>query len=108
MHQDRQLKFYEEPEKMRNEVLEHLPLGTSIDQAQIFMKKNGFKCQIQKDSAYAESKANGESQVHKNRDFLYCDCSKSQKFLRKRWQIIFDYQENNIKEVVVNFGLIGP
>jgi hypothetical protein len=51
---------------MQKLIVNVIPPGTPINQARAFMEREGFKCSIQRDSAWGS---------RKHLDYLYCDRS---------------------------------
>jgi hypothetical protein len=81
---------------MKAEVLQHIPVGTSIQDAERIMKQSGFEC------SFVE--ADGT-----NPPFLFCDIHKTEKWpVSRRWMISIQYTQDEVTDVTVGTGLIGP
>jgi hypothetical protein len=87
-----------EPSQMVKTVLARAPVGSSIDKAQSFMEKEGFKCSRQTNATF---------QNRQGIDYVYCDRQRGAVVVR-RWQVALVQKENKVVEVLANTGLIGP
>ena len=89
----------EEPPRMVEVILAHIPVGTPIDDAQHFMEHEGFKCSRQ---------TNAQIPGHEW-DYLYCDRHESLGWwVSRRWQVHVGYRDGKVTEVEAHTGLIGP
>ena len=83
----------EDAEVTTQEILKHIPVGSSIENAERVMLQEGFECSHELDSKGT---------------YLYCDIQKNEKApVSRRWQIIIRYQESKVRSVSVTTGLIG-
>ncbi len=96
------IELTENPESVKNSILNIIPIGSDINAAKIIMEKNGFKCSIQKDSSFTD----GEK-VYEHIDFLYCDIEKGF-LIGRRWQVAIVFKKNSVTEILVSTGLTGP
>jgi len=108
------IKFHEDPDRMEEEIRHHVPIGSSIADAKTVMEQNGFKCEYIQNGTYSEVRNSEDAPggtrqtVHRNVDFLYCDCSKSTgMFVSRRWQVSIEHQDENVKSVSVSIGSVG-
>ena len=78
----------------RNELLKHIPVHSSIDDAEMFMRRNHFDCSREHDEAGL---------------YLYCDRSGSKDaFVETRWQVLIRYETDTVTDIKVSVGYIGP
>lgn len=83
----------ENTDETTQEILKHIPVGSSIEHAEQAMLQEGFECSHKRDSKGT---------------FLYCDIQKHEESLvTRRWQILIRYQESKVRSVSVTTGLIG-
>jgi hypothetical protein len=81
---------------MKAEILQHIPIGTPVHDAERIMIANGFDCSF--------VDADGDDPP-----FLFCDIYKAEKWpVSQRWLISFEYVEDKVTSVGVGTGLIGP
>lgn len=75
------------------EILRHVPAGSSVNDAKHLMEKNGFECSFEGDTKGT---------------YLYCDIHKSMDpLVTRRWQVIIRYQNENVTSISVTTGVIG-
>ena len=79
-------------------VLAHIPVGTSTDDAQRFMEREGFAC---------SRESNAEFLDRKGLDYIYCDRSEGGR-IQRRWQVALVHRDGKIAEVIASTGLVGP
>ncbi|WP_428391084.1 hypothetical protein [Lichenicoccus sp.] len=95
----------------KREVLKHVPLGTTIDQAKAFMEDNGFKCVETQNQRFAEDRTvPGQQVIHGPADTLWCDSGK-QSFrvaLSRRWQVTFVNVGGKVSYIATAVGITGP
>ncbi len=95
----------------KREVLKHVPLGTTIDQAKAFMEDNGFKCVETQNQRFAEDGPVPSQQVtHGPADTLWCD-SGERSFrvaLSRRWQVTFVNVGGKVSYIATAVGVTGP
>ena len=86
------MQILEDSKLMRQELLRHIPIGTPIDQAQKSMTKNVFDCSI-----------------HENPDpHLYCVTQRTETLaVSCKWQIMIDYEDSAVTDIVVSTGFVG-
>lgn len=91
----------EDPLQMTAAIRQHIPPGTSTENAQRFMESEGFKCSM---------KANGQFLDRDGIDYLYCDRHDGGyfDFVVRRWQIAIVYENGHVVEIITATGLIGP
>jgi hypothetical protein len=95
----------------KSAVLKYIPIGTSIDQAKVFMERNGFKCNLVDNQKYADYSAIPDRQITRGpADFLWCDSGERAWYLyvSKRWQVIFEDTGGRVSYVAVGVALTGP
>ena len=95
----------------KQEVLKHVPLGTTIGQAKAFMEESGFKCMETQNQRFAEDgPVPGQQVIHGPADTLWCD-SGEQSFrmvLSRRWQVTFVNVGGHVSYVAAAVGVTGP
>ncbi|HEY1187068.1 MAG TPA: hypothetical protein VGE74_05390 [Gemmata sp.] len=88
----------EEPPRMVEAILAHVPLGTPVEDAQRFMEREGFKCSRRTSADFLD---------RKSLDYIYCDRSESS-VVSRRWQVAVVYRDGKVVEVLASTGLVGP
>jgi len=89
-----------DPQQVRNEILQYIPIGSDIGRAQELMEGYGFRCEMIR---------NGEWLKLSDIDYLYCDINKSESFLvSRRWQVAIIEDRGRVKDIQVTTGLTGP
>jgi hypothetical protein len=83
----------------RQEILRVVPLGASLRQAEGAMTRNGFACSESKDATFG---------AHRHIDFLWCDRKQLEGLVHRRWQIALIHNGDQVQEIEVAVGLIGP
>lgn len=95
--------------RMRTALLEAVPLGTSVVDAERFMASERFHCTLNRNASFAEQQDGGHSVVHEGIDYLYCDRFDRAGFMvSRRWQIALVLEDESVKDMIVNAGMIGP
>ena len=77
----------EEPPRMVEAVLRLIPVGTSVDDAQRFMEREGFAC---------SRSTNDEFLGRKGLDYIHCDRSEGSGFVQRRWQVAVVYRDGKV------------
>ncbi len=80
-------------------VLGQIPVGTSIDEAQRFMEREGFKCSRSVNEAFRD---------RKGLDYIHCDRSDGSRLVQRRWQIAIVHRDGKVVEALATAGLVGP
>ena len=88
----------QEPRRMIAAILGQIPVGTSVADAERFMRPEGFKC---------SETTNGEFLDRQGLDYLYCDRSDSG-IVQRRWQVAIVHRDGKVSEVLASTGLVGP
>ncbi len=95
--------------EMRAAILDNVPLGSSIAQAEEFMKSEGFTCKVQRNTSWAERSADGRHVSQEGIDYLYCTRADRAGFLVAReWKVALVLEGDAVKDAFVNAGLTGP
>ena len=89
----------EEPPHMVEAVLSQIPVGTSVDDAQRFMEREGFTCSRSNNEAFLD---------RKGLDYVHCDRSDGSGFVQRRWQVAVVHKDGKVVEVLATTGLVGP
>ncbi len=80
-------------DQTKQNVLQNIPVGSSIEDAQHLMEAEGCECSHQQDDKGT---------------FLYCDIHKNdQTFVSRRWQVIIYYKDEKVTSVSTSTGLVG-
>src|SRR5262245_40488979 len=88
----------EEPARMVEAILMHVPIGTPVDDAQRFMEGEGLKC---------SRTTNGRFGDRDGLDYVYCDRSEGG-LVQRRWRMAIGYRDGKVTEVLADTGLVGP
>jgi hypothetical protein len=88
----------EEPSRMVEVILTKLPVGTPIEDAQVFMEREGFKCSSSTNAAFGD---------RTGLDYVTCDRLEGSEPVRRRWQVAVVHQSGKVVEVLASTGLIG-
>ena len=89
------------PEHVKKIIARIIPPGSSAARAKTEMEKNGFACELMKNSSFSE---NGK--MIKNIDFIYC--SREAGFpVARRWQVAIVHKKNMVRGIYVSTGLTG-
>ena len=81
---------------MKAEILQHVPIGTPVEDAQRIMVASGFDC------AYLHADGDGPPA-------LFCSISKIEDWpVSRRWMISLYTDHGKVTSVDVGTGLIGP
>jgi hypothetical protein len=89
-----------ESPRMVEAILGQIPIGTPVEDAQRFMKREGFEC---------SRTTNGSLGDRHGIDYVYCDRSESVGFpVSQRWQVVLVYRDGKVTEVLASTGLVGP
>ena len=89
----------EEPPRLVEVVLSQVPVGTSVENAQRFMEREGFKC---------SRTIAGQFGDRKGLDYVYCDRSEGGVWVQRRWQVAIVHRGGKVTEVLASTGLVGP
>jgi hypothetical protein len=90
-----------EPALMTQTISKHIPAGTTLDQAQRWMEREGFRCSRKSNSEFAA--------LEGRRDYLYCDRSEGEMAsVDRRWQVALVHRGGKIVDVSATTGLVGP
>lgn len=97
---NRKIKLDESPEKTKEILLSHIPVGSDEMFAKKTMEENNFKC---------KHTNKGEFLDINNIDFIYCDREDWKGILVfRRWQIAIILKKNRLENIQVSTGLLGP
>ncbi len=96
------IELTESPKETRSNILRVIHQGTSVQNAKKIMEQAGFKCEMQNDKPFSAGK-----QYYEHLNYLYCDKERGM-VVSRRWQVAIVRQGNNVSDVLVSTGLIGP
>src|SRR5262245_45467332 len=98
---ENKIKMYKNPEDMKQEILKHIPIGSSIKDAQRVMEANGFKCEMSYGSFVEMYEGERFPRAkHDNTPHLYCDKEvNSEIFSLRRWQIAIVHKDGVVSDV---------
>jgi hypothetical protein len=107
------LKFYDDPDRMEEEILNYIPIGTPVTDAKFLMEINGFQCQYIWNDRYSRNRKLQGSPMLKQTvspkvDFLSCDIYKGWFIVSRRWQVAIVHQKSRVTDVSVSTGLLSP
>ena len=90
----------EQPALMESTLVKHIPIGTALADAKGFMEREGFECSVTR---------NGSLSSREGIDYIYCDRHDPvDTWVSRRWQIVLVLEDDNVADVRVSHGLIGP
>ena len=79
-------------------VLTHVPVGSTVNDAQRFLEQEGFQC---------SRHTNDTFQGHKGVDYIYCD-REGGWLIYRRWQLAIVHRDGKVVEVLASTGLVWP
>ncbi len=89
----------DDPPRMVEVILAHVPAGTPIGDAQRFMEREGFKC----------SRETNALVPGRETDYLFCDRYDSVGWwVAQRWHVSIAHRDGKVAEVEASTGLIAP
>jgi hypothetical protein len=88
----------DDPVAMRKIILQAVPIGSSVDDAQRFMEQQGFTC---------NRKTNASYQNLKGIDFLSCGRSEGM-IVHHDWSVVIIHRNAKLTDVLTNLWLTGP
>ncbi len=99
---------------MEKEILRHIPLDSSIYDAEKIMKQNGFKCNRVENQSYGEQSQfainSAAEKISRNTasGLLFCDATHSYFiFGYTRWNVTLVFKNEVIKDVRVHSGNVA-
>ncbi len=87
-----------QPSQAEAQILLWIPVGTAVADAQSIMEKHHFTC-----STIRNGKWGSEAGI----DYLYCDYTSGEPFVKRRWQAALILVDNKVSSVSVSTALIG-
>ena len=88
----------DKPERMVQAVMNGVPIGTPVDEAQRFMEGEGFQCRRE---------ANAKFLDRGGLDYLYCN-RYGGSIVKRRWQVAVVHRGGKVVEVLASTGLVNP
>ncbi len=84
---------------MRSAVLALVPIGSSLDSAQVRLRHEGFACTPQR----------GRIAGRPTSDYLLCGASVSAGSpVARKWLVVLFVDSGRVRDVATNTGLVGP
>lgn len=96
------IKLTESPKETRSSILRVIHKGASVQNAKKIMEQAGFSCEMENDKPFSAGK-----RYYEHLNYLYCDKERGA-VVSRRWQVAIVRQGNNVSDVLVSTGLIGP
>jgi hypothetical protein len=94
---------------MKATLLQHIPLGTGLQEARKFMEGEGFACTLRRNDTFIERRANDPGPKHEGIDFLACERVQNETFLRSRvWRVALVLKNGLVTDVIVDDYFDGP
>ena len=85
-------------EQMKEKIEQTVEIGSFLDEAEDFMKEEGFACQM------AQGKIPGHAMTE---EYLSCSRIDQEGSRIKQWVVSFVIEQGRVKEILVGQGLIG-
>jgi hypothetical protein len=102
-------KSQSDEQKMKEKVLEMIPIGSNLRDAQRSMEDSGFRCSKYKAASFVEYLNDNTQKVHEREDFLWCAKSEPIAPLTTLdWQVILVVHGEAVYEVYVSSGVTAP
>jgi hypothetical protein len=93
-------KGVSDPGRMVALIEDRVPLGAPVEDAERFMRSEGFTC---------TRVIHGDWGERRGLDYPYCDRSEQAGgWVDRRWQIAVFQRDEKVTEVLANTGLVGP
>jgi hypothetical protein len=111
--QNGKIRMHDDAKSMKAEVLQKVPIGSSIQDAKPIMEENGFRCEMHNNGGFVERQENDPSGkgsiLHDNADFLLCG-KRGTPFLSvfREWIVIIVHKNEVVSDIFVNTGVTGP
>lgn len=98
---------------MREVLLDAVPIGSNVKDAEAFMVSEGFACEIKRNARFVERRddasVSGNHLTHEGIDFLECNRSEMAHLLiERKWHAAFVLDGETVRDVIVNLYLTGP
>src|SRR5262245_38532052 len=96
---------------MRSALLQHVPSGTTAEEAKKFMATEGFTCKMKTDGVFYERRAfNDAGKKHEGIDFIQCTRVQSagDAWVSRRWNVALVLANDRVTDVLVACHLDGP
>lgn len=95
--------------EMKRVILEHVPIGTEIDDAREFMLQEGFECEEYTDSIFTMNASDSGGSTRHGLDFLYCGREDPAGWQGVRnWGVALIVADGVVAEVLVRSSVFGP
>lgn len=109
------IEIRSDPDQMEREILQAVPVGTLITNAEKIMKQNNFACEYVSNTSYSKFRKPGAGSIesrtisYKPSDILSCQITRSYYFIAyTKWRVIFAYKNQRVSNVVVSIESTGP
>ena len=101
----------EDRDAMKQALLQHVPLGTLLSDAEKFMRAEGFTCTVERNGTFYERLAWFDAGAkHEGIDFLSCWRTQNAGalFMSSNWSVALVLKDNVVTDVLVGHCLDGP
>lgn len=88
----------EDPPRMVEAIVDRVPVGTPVDDAQRFMQREGFSCSRRTNEAFLD---------REGLNYIYCSRSEGG-IVRRKWKVAILHRDGKVIEVLASTGLVGP
>ena len=121
MHSIQKTWSIETPETMKTVLVQHVPLGTSIEEAKLFMEREGFSCTVVRNGTFYERRHwAGTCPKREGLDFLCCSRSQSDGsiwrsrdwrnesiIMDRHWSAALVLKNDCVKDIIVSHYVDG-
>ena len=99
---------HETSRQMKSALERNVPIGSSIEDARLYMKSEGFSCELHANSSFVDASGEDDETVHEDIDYVWCDRHDSMgAFVSRRWQCALVIKNDNVASILVSTGLTG-
>ena len=94
---------------MKQEIQEHIAIGSEIEDAKRIMERNGFDCSFVEQGGFEEmGDDNRHVRSHDNVDFLHCDKEKGGFICTRRRQVSIVHKKGIVSGIFVAISETCP
>ncbi len=101
----------EDLDAMKQALLQQVPLGTPLSDAEKFMRSEGFTCTVERNGTFYERLAWFDAGAkHEGIDFLYCWRTQNDGalFMSRNWTVALVLKDDVVTDVLVGHYVDGP
>jgi hypothetical protein len=97
------------PDSMIAVIPQHVPVGTSVQEAMKFMEHEGFACTLRRNGTFCEQRGHDPGEKHEGIDFLECHRVQNAGFLMSRvWEVALVLKNDRVTDILVSHWFDGP